>query len=201
MHSTTEQPNYDEEKFAELILFIADRSKDDPGFGAVKLHELLFYSEFGAYRELGRAISGAEFQNLENGPAARRFLPVQNGLLESGFAEVERNKTPVGVQLRLVAKRDPDLSAFSAEELALVQRVIDEHWGKSAKQISLEVHEEPGWIVTSERETIPYSMGLLSRPTPTAEDEEYVRGLIQRGVVQGRRASGVPEGTREGGAD
>lgn len=181
--------DYNEEKFAELLLLLAQKAANDPGFGAVKLHKLVFYSEFRAYRDLGHPISGVPLQNLEHGPAARRLIPVQDDLLEAGFAEIEREPTPVGVRKKLVAKRGADQSMFSDDELRIIDEVVKDLWGKSATQVSLESHEEPGWLVTSEREPIPYNMALLTRPEPTEEDERFVRELIENGAVPSRRGT------------
>ncbi len=178
--TTTAQLEYDEEKFTELLLYLAEKCKSDRWFGAVKLHKLLYYSEQRAYRELGQPITGAAFQNLEHGPAARRLLPVQNRLLSAGYATIEREPTPTGIQKRLVAKREADLSQFSLDELRIIDSVVEEYFGKTATEISHESHEEPGWLGTSEGEAIPYEMMLLSRPLPTKDDERIALGMVER---------------------
>ena len=68
---------YDEAKFAELLLYVARRLDGDPAGGAVKLNKVLFYAEFAHVRAHGQPISGAEYEKLENGPAPRRLLPVR----------------------------------------------------------------------------------------------------------------------------
>jgi uncharacterized phage-associated protein len=178
---------YNEGKFAELLLYLALRSASDPGFGAVKLHKLVYYSEFGAFRHLGRPITGVPFQNLEHGPAAKRLLPVQTALLRDGFATIHRVPTPAGVQKRLVASREPDLSDFDSSELAIIDSVIERLWGESAVSVSAESHEEPGWIVTSQGEEIPYQMALISRPEPGPADVAYALELIESGAAPDRR--------------
>lgn len=64
------------EKFRELILYVANMSRNDPDFGAVKLNKILYYADFRAYRELGRPISGAAYRKLSEGPAPRQLLRV-----------------------------------------------------------------------------------------------------------------------------
>ncbi len=56
----------DHHKFRELILFIARETKDDRSCGATKLNKILFYSDFRAYEQLGRSITGECYQNLEH---------------------------------------------------------------------------------------------------------------------------------------
>lgn len=70
---------YSEEKLRELILYIAQKSKTDPRCGAVKLNKLLYYADFSAYRLLGRAITGAEYQHLKKGRRPERaYQPKQD---------------------------------------------------------------------------------------------------------------------------
>ena len=66
----------DEQKLRELILLIARSSERDEHFGATKLNKILFYSDFWAYRKLGRSITGEVYRKLEHGPAPKRLLPV-----------------------------------------------------------------------------------------------------------------------------
>ncbi|MEP6936295.1 MAG: type II toxin-antitoxin system antitoxin SocA domain-containing protein [Nitrospirota bacterium] len=48
---------------------IAHKGKTDPRLGSVKLNKLLYYADFTAYRNLEKAITGAEYQHLPEGPA------------------------------------------------------------------------------------------------------------------------------------
>src|SRR5437868_14530692 len=65
------EPTFHEDKLAELILYIAERSEHDKEFGKTKLLKLIAYSDFGAYQRLGRPITGAHYRKLPHGPAPR----------------------------------------------------------------------------------------------------------------------------------
>src|SRR5438067_13073106 len=71
-----EGPVFDEQKFRELILYFAQKSADDPAFGAVKLNKLLFYADFVSFAKRGKAITGATYFRLPHGPAPRQLLPI-----------------------------------------------------------------------------------------------------------------------------
>ena len=73
---------FDSQKFKQLILYLAERSGDDPGFAATKLNKLMYFCDFEAYRQLGRSITGARYQKLPWGPAAVEFLPLQDELFK-----------------------------------------------------------------------------------------------------------------------
>jgi hypothetical protein len=163
---------FDEQKFAELMLYVADRSVDDPDFGATKLNKILFFSDFSAYEKFGKSITGAIYQKLDHGPAPRHLLPIQAELIRKSHACI----TPVSrysfTQKRFTALRESDLNVFSNEEIALVSQIIDTLQGKNAVQVSEMSHRFDGWKLADDGEEIPYFTVFLQPPQLTAEAVE-----------------------------
>ena len=120
----------DDRKLEELILFICKRSAADLKFGATKLNKILFYSDFLAFLELGEAITWHRYQRLENSPAPIAVVPVLNRMEET--REIGRSELLYHgkIQKRTIALRDPDLSVFTAKEIAIVTEVIETLWDK-----------------------------------------------------------------------
>ena len=77
---------YDKSKMRELILYIARAQADDPTFGRVKLAKLLYFADNEAFVRLERPITGATYQKLPEGPAAREFVPLRDEMLLNGDA-------------------------------------------------------------------------------------------------------------------
>ena len=175
---------FDEGKLKELIIYIAHRSENDQRFGAVKLNKLLFYSDFTAYRELGSPITGATYQHLQEGPAPREFLQVQNALLHKDVAMEPRPYFGGTLQKRLVPLRPPDLSVFTVEELRIVDGVITEFLNMNARQISQYSHDEYGWRLTDEGETIPYAASYFESAPLTQEQIEHGQEVARRHELQ-----------------
>lgn len=156
------------DKFKELMLYIAKRSEADPKFGAIKLNKLLYFADFRAYAENGQPITGARYQKLRWGPAARALLPVRAELIEEGAAELE--SVQYGhPQDRLVALREPDIEDFSPRELKIIDEVIEEHGPVNGSEISNVSHEAPGWQLARLQEDIPYHTVRITRPEPPPE--------------------------------
>ena len=65
---------YDEDKFGEVLLYVAKALQDDPAGGAIKINKALFNADFGHMRAHWRPITGAEYQKLPYGPAPRRLV-------------------------------------------------------------------------------------------------------------------------------
>jgi hypothetical protein len=162
-----------ENKLQELILYISQKCANDPTFGAVKLNKILYFSDFEFYAKSGTAITNVEYQKLPNGPAPRRLLPVRDQMIGEGTLAIQEVLLRSGnTQKRTVNLRQPDLSVFTAAEIALVDQVIESFDRVDAKETSDRSHEMVGWLVTREGEVIPYNTVYLSNP-PLTEFEKY----------------------------
>lgn len=164
-------PNND--KFRELVLFIAQRSEGDPAFGATKLNKLLYYSDFLAYLSFGRPITGHRYQKLPKGPAPRALMPILQAM-ESGD-EIRRVKRQYydKTQQRVLALREANLDVFSSKEIDLVSKIIHECWGKSGSQMSAISHRFRGWMLAKDGEDIPYEVALVQFQQPDKADAKH----------------------------
>ncbi len=162
---------YDEAKFTELLLYVAERLQPDRVGGATKLNKVMFFADFAHVRRTGAPITGAEYQKLPHGPAARRLKPVRDALLGTGEAEVAREEF-LGYELhRLVPLRRADTSVFSKAELETIDQVLGDLNGLNARQVADLSHEEAGWRLVDEGEVIPYEAALVGArqvSTPTS---------------------------------
>ena len=176
------QFEFNDRKFRELVIYIAEQCADDPTFGATKLNKALYYSDFYAYRMIGEPITGASYQKLSAGPAPREFLPQKRILEDTSQATVVARPYFDGVQKRIVPAegRKPDRSIFKEMELILVDEVIQFLWGKSATEVSDFSHREPGWVVCNIGEVIPYETAWIGMAIVDAETEvRILEGLPQ----------------------
>lgn len=163
--------SYSREKFAELLLHVAERLRDDRAGGAAKLNKVVFFAEFTHLRRHQAVISGCEFQKLAHGPAPQQLLPVRKQLIAEGAAELVTGDFLGRPQHRLLPKRRADLSVFTTAELQTIDDVLDQLADLTARQVSELSHEEPGWELTEIGETIPYATAFLGFPqisTPTS---------------------------------
>src|ERR1700675_328558 len=100
-----------DDKFRELLIFIAARSEKDPHFGAIKQNKLLFYCDFLAYLKLGKPITGQEYFALEQGPAPRYGERIRKEMVDAREIAID-NKSG---QTRTVALREARVKIFSPE--------------------------------------------------------------------------------------
>ena len=178
-----------EKKFRELVLYISQRCADHPTFGSVKLNKILFYADFLAFANLGKAITNFEYQKLPNGPAPRRLVPVRKKMIEEGILGLQEVCLKSGaIQKRPVNLRSPNLSLFSGQEISLVDELIDVFKDSRAEEVSEISHRMVGWIVAEEGETIPYTTIFLENPPLSDEEMQRSRELATKyGVAAAAR--------------
>lgn len=173
--------SYDPEKFRELLVYVADRTGDDARFGDTKLNKVLFFADTRAWAQFGQAVTGARYQKLEHGPAPRALLPVRQALEKEGAVEVCWRGTGNWRQTVTVALRPARTELFTADELTLIDELIDELAPKSAAETSEWSHaQSPGWNLVDMREDIPYELSLISIQPPSDETLALGRELAAR---------------------
>jgi hypothetical protein len=163
---------YDRRKLEELVLYVALRLEGNPTFGRTKLVKMLFFSDFQAYEQLGRSITGAVYLKREFGPCPKAYPEIE-GQLKASQRAYERS-VPAGPfkQRRLVALTAPDLTLFTADEIAIVDAVIERHRDDSATDVSELSHRFAGWQKAEIGEEIPYFTALVpARPLALSSDE------------------------------
>ena len=168
----------DERKFRELVLYICQKCATDPKFGATKLNKILYFSDFLAYAELGDPITGFEYRRLPNGPAPKRLTSMRDDMISKRDLGVQTVWLRGGrTQHRVVNLRSPDLNVFTAAQISLVDRVIEELWDLDADAVSELSHRMMGWRLADLNEVIPYETVFISSEPLTETDVQRAREL------------------------
>ena len=149
-------------------------------FGAIKLNKILWWSDFLAYAQHGKPITGVEYRRLGRGPAPRRLVPVREVLVSNQDAVVQRQHMLGGfVQDRVVPLREPNLELFTASQIDLVNQVIGTLWGRSANEVSHLSHGK-AWEIANDGESIPYEAVFLSDDPADAFDVARTEELAEQ---------------------
>jgi hypothetical protein len=166
-----------DKKLRELALYISEKSCGDEAFGATKLNKLLFYADFLAYLNFDESITGQDYFRLPNGPAPRRWVPVREHMVEAGEIKVMDAEFHGFPQKRPVPLRPAKLEGFTTEQIALVDKIIALHRGKTASEISEQSHGFVGWALAGDKETIPYQVARVSRRSLTEREIKHGQNL------------------------
>lgn len=146
-------------KLEQLIAYLGNH----PGvadLGQTKLWKLIYFIDAKALREWGESITGSEFIKYEHGPIPSRGEKHLRKMSKNG----ELTTTPRqigGMTLNEIKiNRSADASAFSSEELKLIDAVCAGYGRKSAKQLSDVSHLEPAWHYAEMRDKLSAELML-----------------------------------------
>lgn len=168
---------FDRDKFRELVLLVATKCADDTSFGDTYLNKVLFFSDALALQQLGEPITGARYQKLAFGPAARALLPVREEMVVDGDATIEM----IGNRRVTRAEREADPSRFSDDELDIVEQVIEAFRGMWAVHVSDASHQlSPGWNLVEIGEDVPLESQFISTAAIPKATLQRGRELAER---------------------
>ncbi len=140
-------------KLREMMIYFASL----PDMYETKLNKLLFYADFLHFKQHQVSISGSPYLAFPYGPVPQHYPFVQAELRESQDLELREVFFASGESgTVLTACRQPDLSQFTAEERATLQRIADELGGLTSRALSDRSHAEKAWTETPQRQLISY---------------------------------------------
>jgi hypothetical protein len=178
MRKSLELQESREQKLAELILYISKLSEGDETFGSTKLNKLLFYSDYTAYLKLGTPITSVAYLRLDHGPAPVNLVRLRDRLVHTGVLQMVTTRFHNRTQEKPIALRETDFSVFSAQEISIVDRIVNQFKGMRAAEISDLSHNFVGWRLAKKNEVIPYSVARVHRREPTLKEIAYAQELV-----------------------
>jgi hypothetical protein len=168
-------------RLEELILYIVARHEGDRQFGLTRLTKVLFWAEFEWFRRTGKPIAGGTYIKMPRGPMLDRFRDTLYGMQQRNLLRLERRPSGGPYPLeRPITMREPDITLFSADQLALVDQIIAHHWGETAGEVSDISHDFMGWRLADPQERIPYGTATVYAPEVTDEDVQLALKLGSR---------------------
>lgn len=168
----------DKNKFKELVLYICARA-DREELGHVKLNKILWLSDVGRYVKTGAPITRELYIKQEFGPVANHLPPTLEELQAEHKLVIREDQSHLYPKKEYIALAEPDLSYFSAQEIDLVNQMIDLVCKKhTAESISSFSHNLI-WQLAEIGEEIPYPAAFaIEAGEITAQEVSLARERI-----------------------
>ncbi len=149
-----------EEKYKNVILYLAKNTGNGSVWGKKKMYKLLYYLDFDFFEKYEKPVTGDIYHKLQMGPAPSYFDVIAQELKEEGKLEIGKGKTGAGYNDAVVyrAKREPDVSIFVKEEIKMMDRIIKLYGGKSGSQLETLTHKEAPYLAVDEGEEMPLEL-------------------------------------------
>jgi transcriptional regulator with XRE-family HTH domain len=149
-------PRRNLKKFKEVLIYILTKVGAKPNVGETVLYKLLYFIDFNYYERYEEQLIGATYIKNHHGPTPIEFSAIVNEMLEMKEIEVVKSKYFQHLQKKYLPHRDPDLSIFKANEIQIIDDVLQKLSGMNATTISQYSHQDIPWMVTPDREKIDY---------------------------------------------
>lgn len=137
-------------KMEEMCRFFVNETKPYK----TKLNKLLYYSDFGHFKQYGKSISGSQYRAISYGPVPTHFQSLFSHLVENdkiGIKLLDISPEAQAEQYLPIPGQTFNASIFSAEELDTLKKVLDKLGNLNGKEIVALSHDEKAWLDNQEK--------------------------------------------------
>ena len=164
-------------KFKEVLLYILGKVGAKPNVGETVLYKLLYFIDFNYYEKYEEQLIGATYIKNHHGPTPIEFQKIVNRMIEEKEIQAVKSSYHQHPQKKYLPHRDPDLSVLNANEIKVIDDVLQKLSSMNASTISEYSHQDVPWIVTADQQKIDYESVFYR--TPAYSVREYNDDDIQ----------------------
>ncbi|MCA9407115.1 MAG: DUF4065 domain-containing protein [Candidatus Omnitrophica bacterium] len=144
------------DKFKEVLLYILDRVGSKSNVGETVIYKLLYFIDFDFYELYEEQLIGASYQKNHYGPTPVEFAKIVSDMEQSEEVVKVKEQYYQFPQTKYLPLRKPDLSKLKANEIKLIDEVLEKLSDYNANKISEYSHDDVPWMTTDEGEIIDY---------------------------------------------
>lgn len=169
-------PQKNLEKFKEVLLYILNKVGSKPNIGETVLYKLLYFVDFDFYEKYEEQLIGATYKKNHYGPTPIEFKKITDTMKGKDLVKV-KDKYFEYPRTKYLPLREPDLTKLKANEIKLIDDVLDRLSDMNASQISNYSHNDVPWLTTEDGEIIDYEAVFYRTPpySVSPDNEENVQ--------------------------
>lgn len=149
-------PQKNLEKFKEVLLYTLNKVGSKPNIGESVLYKLLYFIDFNYYEKYEEQLIGATYIKNNYGPTPKEFIKIIEEMVINGEIVKIEDKYFQYPQRKYLPLRISDLSCLKANELKMIDDVLEKLSDMNASQISEYSHNDVPWLTTDDGEIIDY---------------------------------------------
>lgn len=163
-------------KFKQVLLYILNKVGSKPNVGESVLYKLLYFVDFDYYEKYEEQLIGATYIKNNFGPTPKEFIKIIGGMEGKEISRVESQYFQYP-QTKYLPLRNPDLSELKANELKVIDSVLERLSDMNAAEISDHSHKDVPWLTTEEGKIIEYESVFYRTPAYSVRsyDEEDIQ--------------------------
>jgi len=161
---------FDKEKFQTVLLYLLEKCGGKPNVGETVIYKLLYFIDFDAYEKYGQSVTGMHYLKQQFGPVPvmKEFRLAVEQMKSKEVIKIFAQDYFGMKQKRYIALQKADLAKLNAQEIELINDVIDRLSDLSARQIEDYVHLDQPWVVGKHNREIDYNL-VFDRQVPYAQ--------------------------------
>src|SRR4030066_92404 len=149
-------PQKNLKKFKEVLLYILNKVGSKPNIGETVIYKLLYFIDFDFYEKYEEQLIGASYIKNKYGPTPVEFKKIVDRMIKDEEIEKVKSDYFSFPQTKYLPRKKADLSKLKANEVALIDDVLNRLSDMNANQISEHSHEDVPWLTTEDGEVIEY---------------------------------------------
>ncbi len=166
----------DMDKLIEAVLYLGERSENDPYFGVSKLTRLLYFSDCAAYILLGKPITGTTYLHFPHGPYPENWYEARMQMEQSGAISVLRDSHAQGYhRYGLLTNRSANREILAPEEIEEMDAQLERFAEYSAAAIEDYSQYEAAWLATEDGQPMAYELAGIWAPPLSQNSIRAVR--------------------------
>jgi len=163
-------PQKNVKKFKEVLLYILNKVGAKPNVGEAVINKLLYFIDFDFYEKYEEQLIGATYIKNHFGPTPVEFKEIVNEMIEDKEIVRIKNKYFTYDQTKYLLLRKPDLSILKANEIEVIDKVLERLSDMNATEIKEYSHNDVPWLTTEDEKPIEYeSVFYRTRPYSVRE--------------------------------
>ncbi len=152
-------------KFKEVLLYILNKVGSKPNIGETVIYKLLYFVDFDCYEKYEEQLIGATYIKNRYGPTPIEFKKIVDKMIkDEEIIKVTSNYFEYP-QTKYLPLRKPDLSILMANEIEIIDEVLNRLSDMNAAQISEYSHNDIPWLTTENGKFIEYE-AVFYRTSP-----------------------------------
>lgn len=151
-------------KFKEVLLYILKQVGSRPNVGETVIYKLLYFIDFNFYEKYEEQLIGATYIKNNYGPTPKEFTKVVEEMeREAELVKVEDKYFQYPLR-KYLPKREPNLLVLKANEIKIIDGVLEKLSDMNASQISEYSHNDVPWLTTEDGDIIDYESVFYRTP-------------------------------------
>lgn len=166
-------PQKNMEKFKEVLLYILNKVGSKPNVGETVIYKLLYFIDFDFYEKYEEQLVGATYIKNNYGPTPLEFQKIVEQMADRELVRVKSTYFNFP-QTKYLPLRKPDLTKLRANEIEVIDNVLNKLSDMNASQISDYSHDDVPWLTTKDDGIIEYESAFYRiAPYSMREYEGY----------------------------